>query len=78
MITGRPFAVYRDGAAAHDYVYVDDVVDAFMCSGWSPIAATWTYNIGTGQHTTVTEVHGLMSAALDGSGAPHRCCGSKR
>ena len=29
MITGRPFAVYRDGAAAHDYVYVDDVVDAF-------------------------------------------------
>src|SRR4029077_7008825 len=30
MITGRPFVVYRDGADARDYVYVDDVVDAFV------------------------------------------------
>ena len=72
MITGRPFAVYRDGAAAHDYVYVDDVVDAFVRAGCAPIETTGTYNIGTGQHTTVTEVHGLMSAALDGSAPPCR------
>ena len=70
MITGRPFAVYRDGAAAHDYVYVDDVVDAFVRAGCAPIETTGTYNVGTGQHTTVTEVHGLMSAALDGSSPP--------
>ena len=67
MITGRPFAAYRDGAAAHDYVYVDDVVDAFVRAGCSPMETTGTYNIGTGQHTTVTEVHGLISAVLDGS-----------
>lgn len=67
MITDRPFAVYRDSAAAHDYVYVDDVVDAFVRAGCAPIETTGTYNIGTGQFTTVTEVHALISAVLDGS-----------
>ena len=68
MITGRPLWVYSDGADAHDYVYVEDAVDAFVRAGCAPVETTRTYNIGTGQHTTVTEVHGLMSAALDGSG----------
>ena len=67
MITGRPLGVYRDGAAAHDYVYVDDVVDAFMRAGCDPLEPTGTYNIGTGQHTTLTEVHSLISAVLDGT-----------
>jgi UDP-glucose 4-epimerase len=70
MITGRPLWVYRDGAAAHDYVYVDDVVDAFVRAGCAPLDTTGTYNVGTGQHTTLTEVHGLMSAVLDGSTPP--------
>jgi UDP-glucose 4-epimerase len=67
LITGRPFTVCRDGAAAHDYVYIDDVVDAFMRAGCAPIETTGTYNIGTGRHATATEVHGLMCAVLDGS-----------
>ena len=70
MITGRPYAVYRDGTAAHDYVYVDDVVDAFVRAAGAPIETTGTYNVGTGQRTTVTEVQRLISAALDGSTPP--------
>jgi len=38
MVTGGPFAVYRDGAA-HDYAYVDDVVDAVVRAGATP----WKY-----------------------------------
>jgi len=41
-----------------------------MRAGCAPIETTGTYNIGTGQHTTVTEVHGLMSEVLDGSLLP--------
>jgi UDP-glucose 4-epimerase len=67
MITGQPLTVYGDGTAADDYVYVDDVVDAFVRAGSASIATTGTYNIGTGQHTPIAEVHGLISAALDGS-----------
>jgi UDP-glucose 4-epimerase len=70
MISGRPIAVYRDGADAHDYVYVDDVVDAFVRAGCAAIETTGTYNIGTGQHTTMTDVHNLMSAVLDGASPP--------
>ena len=70
MITGQPFTVYRDGTVAHDYVYVDDAVDAFMRAGCAPIETTGTYNIGTGQPSTVTEVRGLIAAELDRSLAP--------
>ena len=70
MITGRPFTVYRDGTAARDYVYVDDVVDAFVRAGGASIETIGTYNIGSGQQTTVTEVHHLISTILDGSSPP--------
>jgi UDP-glucose 4-epimerase len=70
MITGRPVTVYGDGTAARDYVYVDDVVDAFERAGRVRHGATGTYNIGTGRQTTVTEVHRLISAVLDQSSPP--------
>ena len=46
MITGQPFTMYRDGTDAHDYVYIDDVVDAFVRAGCASIETTGTYNIG--------------------------------
>jgi UDP-glucose 4-epimerase len=70
MIAGRPVTVDGDGTAARDFVYVDDVVDAFVRAGRAPTSTTGTYNIGTGQQTTVTEVHRLILAALDGSLPP--------
>jgi UDP-glucose 4-epimerase len=70
MITGRPVTVVRDGTAAQDYVYVGDVVDAFVHAGCAPTETTGTYNIGTGQLTSVAEVRSLISAVLGGSSPP--------
>jgi UDP-glucose 4-epimerase len=70
MINGRPVTVYGDGTAARDYVYVDDVVDAFMRAAQAPLTTVGTYNIGTGRQTPVTEVHRLISAVLGDSSAP--------
>jgi UDP-glucose 4-epimerase len=67
MITGRPYTVYRDRSAAHDYVYVDDVVDALVRAGSAPPEKSGIYNIGSGHRTTVTEVRRLISAVLDWS-----------
>jgi UDP-glucose 4-epimerase len=75
MITGRPATLFSDGAAAHDYVYVDDVVEAFVRAGWAPTETTGTYNIGTGHDTSVTEVRDLISAVLDGS--PPNCAADR-
>jgi UDP-glucose 4-epimerase len=70
MITGCAVTVFGDGAAARDYVYVDDVVDAFVRASRIRCGATGTYNIGTGQQTTVSELHRLISAVLDPSSPP--------
>jgi len=70
MLSGRAPIVYGDGSASRDYVYVDDVVDAFVRAGSAPIGTTGTFNIGTGECTTVNEIHRLVSALLDSSSSP--------
>ena len=69
LISGRPVTVYGDGTATRDYVYVEDVVDAFVRAGQAPTSVTGTYNIGTGRQTTVAEVHRLI-ASLQHEPAP--------
>jgi UDP-glucose 4-epimerase len=70
MISGGPTIIYGDGSATRDYVYVDDVVTAFLCAADAPLTTTGTFNIGTGVQTTVTELHGLIAAAVGGSHLP--------
>jgi UDP-glucose 4-epimerase len=70
MVTGCPFTVHSDRTDSHDYVYVDDAVDAFVCAGCAPIETTGMYNIGTGRHTIVTEIYELISAVLGDHSRP--------
>jgi UDP-glucose 4-epimerase len=65
MLAGEPTRVYGDGRQTRDYVYVDDVVDAFVraLSGGDGRR----FNIGTGRQTTDIELHSLVAAAC---GAP--------
>ena len=70
LIAGRPVTIYGDGTAVRDYVYVDDVVDAFMCAAQLPLEVMGTYNIGTGEQTTVNEVYRRVAAAVGVSSPP--------
>lgn len=70
MIAGRSVTVYGDGTSTRDYVYVDDVASAFVKAAYAPPDARGTYNIGTGEQTTVPQIHGLIAALLDGSALP--------
>jgi UDP-glucose 4-epimerase len=75
MLTSRPLAVCRNGGAAFDYVYVDDVVEAFMCAGSARTENAGTYTIGTGRRTTVAEVQRLICAVIDAPSAqPAAAC----
>ncbi|MBV9598699.1 MAG: GDP-mannose 4,6-dehydratase, partial [Chloroflexi bacterium] len=67
MISGRPTTIYGDGTATRDYVYVDDVVSAFLCAADAPLTTTGIFNIGTGIQTTVSELHELVAAAVGAS-----------
>jgi UDP-glucose 4-epimerase len=70
MITDNFATVYGDGTASRDYIYVDDVVDAFVRAAEAPPSTVGTFNIGTGQQTTVIEVHRLIAAILGSSSPP--------
>ena len=70
MISGRRTTIYGDGSATRDYVYVDDVVAAFLCAAEAPVTTIGTFNIGTGVQTTVTELHQLIAEVVGVSRPP--------
>ncbi len=58
---GLPFALYGDGLQTRDFVYVDDVVDAFVrAAGPTPRAV---YNVGTGVETSIRDVIAAAEAS---------------
>jgi UDP-glucose 4-epimerase len=56
-LTGHAPVIYGDGAQTRDYVYVGDVVRAFVAAADTDRPGTW--NVGTGVETTVL---GLIAA----------------
>lgn len=57
-LADAPLFIDGDGMDQHDYVYVDDVVDA-SCAALR-LRAAGTYNIGTGSGTTTLEIARLV------------------
>lgn len=75
MLRGEPTTVFGDGTNTRDYVYVDDVVDAFVRAG-AVGGRGRRYNIGTGVETTDRALHtliaGIVGVADDPGSAPAR------
>jgi UDP-glucose 4-epimerase len=60
LLAGDPCTVFGTGEQTRDFVFVDDVVDAF-CRAAS--AGSGVYNIGTGVETSVNELYAAMAHA---------------
>jgi UDP-glucose 4-epimerase len=56
LLQGKQAAIYGDGSAVRDYVFVGDVVDAFARAVGTD-GDGWRFNIGTGVGTSVRELH---------------------
>jgi UDP-glucose 4-epimerase len=54
MISGRPCTIYGDGTQTRDFVYVDDVVSAFVAARTA--AGGELVNVGSGQETSINEL----------------------
>jgi UDP-glucose 4-epimerase len=63
MIKGRPTKVFGDGGNTRDYVFVDDVVEAFVRAAGER-GNDRRFNIGTGVQTTDRELHTAVAAAV--------------
>ena len=68
MLAGAPCTIFGDGEQTRDFVYVDDVVDAFARATTVPGAAGERMLIGTGVATTVNE---LFAHCADAAGYAH-------
>jgi UDP-glucose 4-epimerase len=66
LLSGKPTKVFGDGSNTRDYVFVDDVVEAFVRAA-GPHGGGQRFNIGTGIETSDRQLHSAVAAAV---GAP--------
>lgn len=66
-LAGQVLDVYEDGRITRDFIYVEDVVDAFLAAIASPPTTTRTVDIGSGTPVTIADVAALVA---DLAGAP--------
>ncbi|MBA2725369.1 MAG: NAD-dependent epimerase/dehydratase family protein [Actinobacteria bacterium] len=58
MLAGRPSTIYGDGSQTRDFVYVDDVVSAFVAAKEN--GSGELINIGSGTELSVAELHSRL------------------
>jgi UDP-glucose 4-epimerase len=61
LLAGQPCTIFGDGEQTRDFVYVADVVDAFVRA--ADAGSGLLLNIGTGVETSVNELYSAMATA---------------
>ncbi|BBY33267.1 UDP-glucose 4-epimerase [Mycolicibacter minnesotensis] len=69
LLEGRPTKVFGDGSNTRDYVFVEDVVDAFVRAS-GEAGDGQRFNIGTGVETSDRQLHSAVAAAVGGPDDP--------
>ena len=69
LLSGKPTKVFGDGTNTRDYVFVDDVVDAFVKASGAA-GGGQRFNIGTGMETSDRQLHSAVAAAVGGPDDP--------
>jgi UDP-glucose 4-epimerase len=70
LLAGEPVTIFGDGRQTRDYVFVEDVVDAFVAGGEHPAAPGAKVNIGTGVETSVLELYDALRGVVGRGGEP--------
>lgn len=69
LLAGRATKIFGDGGDTRDYVYVDDVVDAFVRAA-GPAGGGQRFNVGTGVETSTRELHTAIAKAVGAADEP--------
>ncbi|MGH9043931.1 MAG: NAD-dependent epimerase/dehydratase family protein [Acidimicrobiales bacterium] len=68
LLNGQPVTIHGDGEQTRDFVYVDDVVDAFVRA--AARGGGLVCNVSTGQATSVNEIYRLLAEAAGVDAVP--------
>jgi UDP-glucose 4-epimerase len=69
LLEGRATKVFGDGGNTRDYVFVEDVVSAFVAAS-GEAGGGQRYNIGTGHQVSDRELHSLVAKATGAADDP--------
>jgi UDP-glucose 4-epimerase len=70
LLADEPVTVFGDGRQTRDYVFVEDVVDAFLAAGEHPDAPGARLNVATGVETSVLELYASLREVAGFGGEP--------
>jgi len=63
LLAGRPTKIFGDGSDTRDYVFVDDVVDAFVRASGQD-GGGQRFNVGTGVETSTRQMHSEIAKSV--------------
>ncbi|MGD9901923.1 MAG: NAD-dependent epimerase/dehydratase family protein [Vicinamibacterales bacterium] len=66
-LDGREIEIYGDGSQVRDFVYVDDVVEAFLRAGATDAVNGEVYNIGGNEHWTHADLVRVLVSMAPGA-----------
>lgn len=64
LLNGQRPVIFEDGQQRRDFVHVSDVVRAFLLALDHPAAPGNVYNVGSGEHRSISAVAELLAAAM--------------
>lgn len=56
VLRGEPITIHSDGQQTRDFVYVPDVVDAWLAVLDEPATSGHVFNVGSGRETSINEI----------------------
>ena len=67
-LNGKPFTVVGDGNQTRDFIYVDDIIEAYLCLLSIPAFSKGheVFNIGTGKAVSIRHIGSRLSKILGG------------
>lgn len=64
VLRQEPITIYGDGTQSRDFVYIDDVVDAWMTALANPASYGMVFNLGSGRETTINDLARNVAAVV--------------
>lgn len=65
VLRGEPITIHSDGEQTRDFVYIADVVEAWMAALHNPVAYNQVINLGMGEQHSINELVDVTLAAFN-------------
>lgn len=66
-LEGKPLTIYGQGMQKRDYIYAEDIAEAFLQAAISPATDGQVYNVGSGRGIPFRDMAGVISEIVPGT-----------